>query len=208
MRGTAAPWIRHRGRPPCHCQGGGGALGWRTPPRSCRRGGGDHHAAGSAPPPMDPPRGGRSSMDPPRVALSRSHGGRGSKEEGRGRKGRKEGEGGGAACRRVLLPADVARVENATTQLDLRRSSMDPPRGTPELHESTMGKAATERSRPRPQLAGSDGGSRGSQQGEGVKPERGREGGAPSRRRAWRARRGGAASYDVRRRARGERKKK
>jgi hypothetical protein len=31
------------------------------------------------------------------------------------REGRKEGKGGGVACRRVLLTADVARVENATT---------------------------------------------------------------------------------------------
>jgi hypothetical protein len=68
-------------------------------------------------------------MDPPRAALSRSHGGRESQEEGRVREGRKEEKGGGVACRRVLLTADVARVENATTQLDLCRSSMDPPRG-------------------------------------------------------------------------------
>jgi hypothetical protein len=98
------------------------------------------------------------------------------------REGRKEGKGGGAACRRVLLTTDVARVENATTQLDLRHSSMDPPRGvgcsmdpprgTPELYGSTMGKAATERSHPRPQLAGSDGGSRGSQRGRGEVRER------------------------------------
>jgi hypothetical protein len=37
--------------------------------------------------------------------------------------------------------------------------------------------------------------------GEGVKSERGRKGGVPSQRRAWRARSGGAASCSVRRRA-------
>jgi hypothetical protein len=79
-----APWIRHGGRPLCCHQGGGGrsrveetttSLDLRLLPWI-------HHGESGAP------------MDPPRAALSRSHGGRGSKggRKGGGSGGRRERE--------------------------------------------------------------------------------------------------------------------
>jgi hypothetical protein len=82
--------------------------------RRTLQGGGDHHATECAPPPIDPPREGGAPMDPPRAALSRSHGGCGSKG------GRKRGGSGGRRKR------EQARLAGECSSLPALRPTLVP----------------------------------------------------------------------------------
>jgi hypothetical protein len=136
---SSEPMDPPRGAPMLH---GSATVGGPMPPSRWWRtfqGGGDHHAAGFAPPPMDPPRGGRSSHgSTTRRPLSVVWRTRKQRRKERGRVWREEGEGPGAACRRVLLPAGVAPDSSA---MELSRKSGRATVSGGEVNEEKDGEA-------------------------------------------------------------------